>query len=364
MEPHQDQSRGADAGVWRSVWRRGVCSNPRASLLVELPSTLILEASRSAVELLELDGRDDVKLTDICIAPSGALASSPADLLANGALETIHGLFRFRRPESADVHAWCWARAVRSPAGPDLCLVGLHPADAGGGPATVANMPAVQVLAGDVPPGQQLATWRLDDCWRVESAVYASDTSKRDPSAPLGAFALDLVEPADRTDVLCAFGLASTGVRVIIRVRLTGTGSESTEPVLVVVAFDRGRPRRYVLDLYPFRDPEAVRYAARVADLEQRLRRIAGEIQGTDVGVAMWHAGPFNTTMLEGLSGRQIEIVSRLLRGQRVPEIAAQVYVSKSTVRNHLAAVFRKLGVHSQAELIDLMRENETARES
>jgi DNA-binding CsgD family transcriptional regulator len=29
------------------------------------------------------------------------------------------------------------------------------------------------------------------------------------------------------------------------------------------------------------------------------------------------------------------------------------MYLSPSTVRNHLSTIFRKLGVHSQAELID-----------
>jgi EAL domain-containing protein (putative c-di-GMP-specific phosphodiesterase class I)/DNA-binding CsgD family transcriptional regulator len=56
------------------------------------------------------------------------------------------------------------------------------------------------------------------------------------------------------------------------------------------------------------------------------------------------------------LSGRQHEIIERLLRGERVPTIARALYLSPSTVRNHLTAIYRKLGVHSQEELIRMLR--------
>jgi DNA-binding CsgD family transcriptional regulator len=52
------------------------------------------------------------------------------------------------------------------------------------------------------------------------------------------------------------------------------------------------------------------------------------------------------------LSARQIEIVSRLVSGERIVEIAEGMYLSPSTVRNHLTAIYRKFGVHSQAELL------------
>jgi DNA-binding NarL/FixJ family response regulator len=42
--------------------------------------------------------------------------------------------------------------------------------------------------------------------------------------------------------------------------------------------------------------------------------------------------------------------------GQRVPWIAADLFVSQSTVRDHLSSIFRKLGVRSQAELIRRLR--------
>lgn len=57
------------------------------------------------------------------------------------------------------------------------------------------------------------------------------------------------------------------------------------------------------------------------------------------------------------LTTRQWEILRRLSRGERVPTIANALFVSQSTVRNHLATIFQKFGVHSQAELLEVVRE-------
>jgi DNA-binding NarL/FixJ family response regulator len=47
---------------------------------------------------------------------------------------------------------------------------------------------------------------------------------------------------------------------------------------------------------------------------------------------------------------------SRLLDGKRIPAIASDLYVTQSTVRNHLSSIYAKLGVHSQVDLIRLVR--------
>lgn len=60
---------------------------------------------------------------------------------------------------------------------------------------------------------------------------------------------------------------------------------------------------------------------------------------------------------MDRLSRRELEVVRMLLLGDRVPIIARHLFVSQSTVRNHLSSVFRKLRVRSQQELIVLLRE-------
>ena len=87
------------------------------------------------------------------------------------------------------------------------------------------------------------------------------------------------------------------------------------------------------------------------------MLRIANEIQAVGVakGMELLRSGS-NVPELADLSARQWEIVSRLLQGERVPAIARSIFLSQSTVRNHLSAVYRKLGVHSQHELIAHMR--------
>jgi DNA-binding NarL/FixJ family response regulator len=102
--------------------------------------------------------------------------------------------------------------------------------------------------------------------------------------------------------------------------------------------------------------PPEIDLTDRSTELEQRLWRIALEVQAAGVLDAM-HEVP-SVPAVHDLSSRQWEVLARLQRGERVPGIAREMYVSQSTVRNHLAAIFRKTGVNSQADLLALLREN------
>ena len=58
---------------------------------------------------------------------------------------------------------------------------------------------------------------------------------------------------------------------------------------------------------------------------------------------------------LATLSARELDVVTRLVGGQRVPAISREIYLSQGTVRNHLSSAVHKLGVTSQQEIIDLI---------
>jgi PAS domain S-box-containing protein len=98
--------------------------------------------------------------------------------------------------------------------------------------------------------------------------------------------------------------------------------------------------------------------AERASDLERHLWRIASEVQASGI-LDRFNSVPqlANLPQMADLTSRQWEILSHLLQGQRVPTIAAELYLSQSTVRNSLSAVFKRFGVHSQAELLRVLKD-------
>jgi len=59
---------------------------------------------------------------------------------------------------------------------------------------------------------------------------------------------------------------------------------------------------------------------------------------------------------LASLSAREREVLRLFLTNHRVASIARTLFISPHTVRNHLKSIFRKFGVRSQVELLDLLR--------
>jgi len=51
-------------------------------------------------------------------------------------------------------------------------------------------------------------------------------------------------------------------------------------------------------------------------------------------------------------------VLERLAHGGRVATVAKALFISRHTVRNHLRSIFSKLGVHSQPELLEHVRDH------
>jgi DNA-binding CsgD family transcriptional regulator len=61
------------------------------------------------------------------------------------------------------------------------------------------------------------------------------------------------------------------------------------------------------------------------------------------------------------LSAREREIMQMVLHGKRVSTVAAALFLSENTVRNHLKRVYRKLGVASIGELRERVQPSQKA---
>lgn len=75
------------------------------------------------------------------------------------------------------------------------------------------------------------------------------------------------------------------------------------------------------------------------------------------VGIdSLLRGNPSETEDLDVLTSREREIAAQMLAGSRTSLIAEELGISVNTVRNHLKAIFRKLKVRSQADLVRMLR--------
>lgn len=197
----------------------------------------------------------------------------------------------------------------------------------------------------------------LEPEWRIERvSIDAAPILGYRPPDVVGSSLVELVHPDDVGALVSGAAhsvVDRAAVGIGLRLRRASGEWLQAQVILTLLA---GRTVRFGFALAVPARPE-VTEPMRVTELERRLWRIAREVE--DAGIAAgFDAVPDERALpaLGGLAPRQGEVLSRLLRGERVPTIAEHMYVSQSTVRNHLAEIYRRLGVHSQHELLELVR--------
>lgn len=201
----------------------------------------------------------------------------------------------------------------------------------------------------------------IDSSWRITSlSEESTDLVGRGPHEIIGQL---LVAPHQQHyvprsgDIETENGDSSLALEVCLN---DSFGRERRMCCLVTpLVTGRGRVFLLIPDLPDIPTGETVN---RVAQLEQHLWTIAGVIQ--DSGILQYRdLSPqlVGSTQLDGLSTRQWEVLSRLVRGERVPTIASALFVSQSTVRNYLSALFKRFGVHSQAQLLAVLANQDTS---
>jgi DNA-binding CsgD family transcriptional regulator len=93
-------------------------------------------------------------------------------------------------------------------------------------------------------------------------------------------------------------------------------------------------------------------------EVQTVLRRIGVELErlGISPSTLPPSSRPRACPELDSLSPRESEVVKLLMEGHRVSTIARALFISPHTVRNHLQAAYRKSGVKSQVELIEMLK--------
>lgn len=200
----------------------------------------------------------------------------------------------------------------------------------------------------------------------IDSALRIEDISPSvrhvlglEPSECVGSVALGAVHPDDLSVFLLGVVRATdSGSTIDLRVRLRSREPLWSRVRLTLAPLGSACQLRlgFVAALEPAQS-RATGRADHLATLEARVHRLALEIR-TITAALHGRAPAAAATELANakLTAREAEVLELLLDGRRVPAIARAMFVSQSTVRNHLCAMYRKLDVHSQEELLELLR--------
>jgi DNA-binding CsgD family transcriptional regulator/PAS domain-containing protein len=336
------------------MWRAAIRTSPLAIGLVQLSTTRFVEMSTSAAELLKTTPERGSGLDYLSVTDRPREAVQLFRLVRERVLDGIKGRRRFERPDGSTVELQLTGWAIRSVTGPDLALwlasegaLSEHPA------------PGVDRIDRAISAGAEFdrAEIIIDDHWRIADITSEGGAVLGRPRADVvSASIFDLTHVDDLAALLFAFARATTDPSADVRIRLRRQDGSWRTLLAVVTMLESEGTLPFSLVAMPVADPEGPDTAG-ASQLAGHLRRIASQIETAGVLAPLIEtAAALGAPATAALSPRQWEIASRLIQGQRVATIAKEMYLSQSTVRNHLSAIFQKFGVHSQLDLLALWR--------
>ncbi len=311
------------------------------------PTGMIKLANRPAADLVgmpleKLVGKSILELLSPRDAVERALAAVTSD-----EVEELGGRRQIWHANQETLAVRVWTRAIE--------LDGVR-----GGITLVIQSSDVGRLGGDLStPWRNLvpiAVGIIDQSWVIEAvSADIQEVIDRTPLELTGVNLLDIVHPDDVARLSSPDSAPPAEATSRCHIRLSGKGDTWIEGCVLLAPWDDEGQRVSFAVVGPSLSNAVP--TDRVAELEFRLRRIAAEVRAAGVldnfGGVMT---PAEVPELRELTSRQWEILDRLLQGERVATIAAALFVSPSTVRNHLATIFRRFGVHSQSALLERLR--------
>lgn len=99
-------------------------------------------------------------------------------------------------------------------------------------------------------------------------------------------------------------------------------------------------------------------HIARSADLQKRMERLMRDFvtseniqDKNDNGSPLVSIGRSATSMVD-LSSREIDVLKALAKGNKTADIAAELFISPTTVNNHVQRILKKLNAHTRLEAV------------
>ena len=331
-----------------------MCPLPVAVIDLKLRS--LLAASPCFMLTLGMDAKSTGWMGPELLADEPTTSAFLLDLISKGTVDAYEVHRSLKRFDGGVIDARNWVSTCPLQRRNDLALWLVVPI--GGLPETGLSELPVE----EWPIEQSgLILGRFDAEWRIQN-ISAGIEALLGYTAEevIGSSLLRAIHPADAPQL---FGIAARslsermGVGAELRIRHRNGNWHHAR---VIVTPLHGSQVMFGFAVATNEHPDSL--ASRASELERRLWNIAQEVEASGVAYGFRRAEePKLLPGLKDLSGRQWEILNRLLRGERVPGIADSLFISPNTVRNHLSAIFQKFGVKSQAELLSVVRGEDIA---
>jgi DNA-binding CsgD family transcriptional regulator len=348
---------------------------------------IVMTISQDAVEALVASSRVPLAAVDL---PSGrllavnpaladALGSTVAELTGSSSLGWLSpddqhaARLGFQALADGDLTGYQAVRRLMNPQDPDQVFsVWVSTVEVGGTRVGLASaIPAAahdnefRALppAANVPEPGNVVLGTVDNNWRVDRISQdVTPLLGLTPEQSSGRPVLGVIHPSDLPAFLAGVEHARRGQRAVrLTLRLSARSGDWTQVtvVLATIAPDDPPPLAFAL----IRDDagaDSPKDSSREMRLEAHMLRIADELHAAGLIPRLRQLPVLaDQPRLGKLTSREWAVLTRLLDGQRVSAIAADLYVSQSTVRNHLSSIYAKLGVHSQVDLIRLIRRDD-----
>jgi DNA-binding CsgD family transcriptional regulator/PAS domain-containing protein len=323
-----------------------IASAPVAMAVLDTRTGEITAANLAYAELhgRSLDAIIGLRLDEYLDGDRLAAAEAVTDAMRQGWVDALEGFVEFRRGDGCIASAYSWSVPLGPKPPHDSVLVGAAPTPG----ARSTGLEAYRADPSRVILGALDHDWRFSDLAVEPAALLGWPVGEENR-----ARVQEIVHPSDAPVLLALLGRAAIGQSsTAIRVRVKGADGEWLGALITVSPLSAQASPRFGIAISLLSGEEVGIDLERAVRVEEQLWQIATEVR------AGFLSAPAATMYVDlpTLTTRQNEIVRRLTQGQRVDGIARDLFVSPSTVRNHLSIVYRRLGIKSQSQLMETLR--------